>query len=121
MLRDPQGDDDVDTPRGAKVAERPKVHFEMSWFLPRCRSRKSRGLPAEEALAAIYRATLGWFEWYGCFPPALRAGGHGLRFGETTTATTLPLGLTGLAALGFILEVFVVEEVLFSRGKYKFC
>jgi hypothetical protein len=51
----------------------------------------------------------------------LRAGGHGLRFGETAAATALPLGLTGLAALGFVLEVFVVEEVLFSRREYKFC
>jgi hypothetical protein len=29
------------------------------------------------------------------------------------------LGLAILTALGFILEVFVVEEVLFSRCKYK--
>jgi hypothetical protein len=51
----------------------------------------------------------------------LRAGGHGLGFGEATTATALALGLTGLAALGFVFEVFVVEEVLFSRREYKFC
>jgi hypothetical protein len=51
----------------------------------------------------------------------LRAGGHGLRFGEATTATTLALGFTCLAALRFVFEVFVVEEVLFSRRKYKFC
>jgi hypothetical protein len=51
----------------------------------------------------------------------LRAGGHGLRFGEATTATTLALGLACLAALGFVFEVFVVEEVLFSRCEYKIC
>jgi hypothetical protein len=49
----------------------------------------------------------------------LRAGGHGLRFGETAAATALPLGLTGLAAFGFVFEIFVVEEVLFSRREYK--
>jgi hypothetical protein len=49
----------------------------------------------------------------------LRAGSHGLRFGETAAATALPLGLTGLAAFGFVFEIFVVEEVLFSRREYK--
>ena len=33
----------------------------------------------------------------------------------------MPLGLTGLAAFGLVLEVFVVEEVLFSRCEDKFC
>jgi hypothetical protein len=61
---------------------------------------------------------LGRFERYRGFPPALRAGGHGLRFGETATAA-LALGLTGLAPFGFVFEVFVMEEVLFSRRKYK--
>jgi hypothetical protein len=60
------------------------------------------------------------FKRNGGFPSALRAGGHSLGFGKSATATTLPLGLTTFAALGFVLEVFVVEEVLFSRRKYKF-
>jgi hypothetical protein len=51
----------------------------------------------------------------------LRARGHGLRLSETATATTLPFGLTSLAAFGFVFEVFVVEEVLFSRREYKVC
>jgi hypothetical protein len=51
----------------------------------------------------------------------LRAGSHSLRFGEATTAAALAFGLTCLAALGFVFEVFVVEEVLFSRREYKFC
>jgi hypothetical protein len=50
----------------------------------------------------------------------LRASGHGFGFGETAAAATLPLGFAGLAPFGFVLEVFVVEEVLFSRSKYKF-
>jgi hypothetical protein len=33
----------------------------------------------------------------------------------------LALGLAVLAPLGFVLEVFVVEEVLFSRCKYEIC
>jgi hypothetical protein len=32
----------------------------------------------------------------------------------------LALGLACLAALRFVLEVFVMEEVLFSRCKYEF-
>jgi hypothetical protein len=50
----------------------------------------------------------------------LRAGGHSLGFGEATTAAALALGLTCFAALRFVFEVFVVEEVLFSRSEYKF-
>jgi hypothetical protein len=46
----------------------------------------------------------------------LRAGGHGFGFGETATSA-LTLGLAGLAALGFVLKVLVVEEMLFSRGE----
>jgi hypothetical protein len=50
----------------------------------------------------------------------LRAGGHGFRFGETAgRRRTLPLGFTPLAAFGFVLEVLVMEEVLFSRCKYE--
>ena len=33
----------------------------------------------------------------------------------------MTLGLAILTALRFILEVFVVEEVLFSRCEYKIC
>jgi hypothetical protein len=51
----------------------------------------------------------------------LRTGRHGLRLGEPAAAAACPFGLTSFAALGFVLEVFVVEEVLFSRRKYKFC
>jgi hypothetical protein len=61
---------------------------------------------------------LGGFERHRGFPPALRAGGHGFRLGKTAAAT-LALGLAGLAPLGFVFEVFVMEEVLFSRRKYK--
>jgi hypothetical protein len=52
----------------------------------------------------------------------LRARGHGFRFGEpaaTAPGRTLALQFAVLAALGFVLEVFVMEEVLFSRCKYK--
>jgi hypothetical protein len=45
----------------------------------------------------------------------LRTHRHCLGLGETAATGTLALGLTGLAALGFVLEVLIVEEVLFSR------
>jgi hypothetical protein len=51
----------------------------------------------------------------------LGAGGHGLRLAESCGRTALALGLAVLTALGFVLEVFVVEEVLFSRCEYEIC
>jgi hypothetical protein len=44
---------------------------------------------------------------------------HGLGLGETGSGRALALGLACLAALGFILEILVVEEVLFSRCEYE--
>jgi hypothetical protein len=32
-----------------------------------------------------------------------------------------PLGLTGLAALGFIFKLFVAEKELFARREYEIC
>jgi hypothetical protein len=50
----------------------------------------------------------------------LRTGGHGFRFRETTRGgRALTLGLASLAALRLILEILVMEEVLFSRCKYE--
>ena len=40
---------------------------------------------------------------------------------KTRCRRTLALGLAGLAALGFVLEILVVEEVLFSRCEYEIC
>jgi len=82
-------------------------------------SRRARSFPCEEALAAVDRAALRWLEGNRGLPPALRAHRHGFGFGEPATGRTLALCLTALAALGFVLEVFVVEEVLFSRCKNK--
>jgi hypothetical protein len=48
----------------------------------------------------------------------LGAGGHGFGFGKTSTSA-LTLGLANLAALGFVLKVLVMEEVLLSRGENK--
>ncbi len=78
-------------------------------------------LPAEEALAAIYRPALGWLEGYRGFPAALRAGGHGFRLGKARGRGTRALGLAILAALRLVFEILVVEEVLFSRCEYEIC
>jgi len=80
-----------------------------------------RSLPAQEAFPAIYWPPLGWLKWHRGFPAALRAGGHGFRFGKARGRRTRAFGLTVLAPLGFVLEVFVVEEVLFSRCEYEVC
>jgi len=78
-------------------------------------------LAGEEAFAAVHWPALGWLEGHRSFPTALRAGGHGFRFGEARGRRTLALGLATLAAFGLVLKVFVVEEVLFSRCKYEIC
>jgi hypothetical protein len=49
----------------------------------------------------------------------LRAGGHGFGFGEPAARRALPFGFAVFAPLGFVFEVFVVEEVLFSRCEYE--
>jgi hypothetical protein len=50
----------------------------------------------------------------------LRTGRHGFRFRETTRGgRALALGLASLAALRLVLEILVMEEVLFSRCKYE--
>src|SRR4051794_11943479 len=54
--------------------------------------------PAQEALAAIYRAPLSRFEGDGGFPAALRAFGCSLGFCKTGSGRTLALGLASLAA-----------------------
>ena len=79
----------------------------------------ARSFAAQETFPAVDRTSLGRLERHRCLPPALGALGSGFRFGEAGTGGTLPLRFTRFAALGFILEVLVVEEVLFSRCKYK--
>jgi len=76
-------------------------------------------LPAEEALTAINRTALGRFEGNGGFPPALRTDSCCLCPLRAGTCRSLPLRFARLAALGFIFEILVVEEVLLSRRKNK--
>src|ERR1035437_6709859 len=77
------------------------------------------GFSAQEALAAVNRASLGRFEGNRGLAAALRALRGGFGFRKTGSRRTLALGLAGLAPLGLILEILVVEEVLFSRCEYK--
>jgi len=74
-------------------------------------------LPAEEALTAINRTALGRLERNGGFPPALRTDRCCFRPLRAGTCRSLPLRFARLAALGFIFEILVVEEVLLSRRK----
>ena len=75
--------------------------------------------PAKEALATVNRAALGRPERNGSFPTALRADGRGLRSWRPGRRRSLTLGFARLAALRFIFEVLVVEEMLLSRRKNK--
>jgi hypothetical protein len=74
-------------------------------------------LAAKETFAAIHRPALGGFEGDGGLPAALGTHRHGFRLRKSRARRTLALGLAVLAALRFVLEVFVMEEVLFSRCK----
>jgi hypothetical protein len=64
---------------------------------------------------------LSGLEGYRGVPTALGARGRGLRLAEPRCRTALALVLAILAALGFVLEVLVMEEMLFSRCKYEIC
>jgi len=76
-------------------------------------------LAAQEALPAEYRPPLRGFEGHGGFAAALRTNGHGFRLAGARWPR-LPLALARFAAFGLVLEVLVVEEVLFSRCENKF-
>ena len=77
------------------------------------------GLAAQKAFAAVNRPALRGLEGDGGLPAALRAGGHGFRLGKPRACRALALQLAILAAFGLVLEVLVVEEVLFSRCEYE--
>jgi hypothetical protein len=81
--------------------------------------RGSLGLAGQEALATEDRTPLCWFERDSGLPSALRAGGHGFTLGEAsaTAAGALTLGLAGLAALGLVFEILIVEKVLLARSE----
>jgi hypothetical protein len=79
------------------------------------RDRRRRALPGQEALTAEHRTALRRLERNRGIPPALRAGRHGFRFREARARSSLALGFAALAPLRLVLEILVVEEVLFSR------
>jgi hypothetical protein len=92
-------------------------HEGLSLIVPG--SRRGGSFPVQEAFPAKDRTPLGGLEGNRGFPPALRTGSHGFRFGKAPGRRTLALVLADLAALGLVLEILVVEEMLFSRRKYE--
>jgi hypothetical protein len=82
---------------------------------------RGRSFAVQKALPAIDGAALSRFERNGGFAPALGTRGHGFRFGEATATGAGPFLFTGFTALRLVLEVLVVEEVLFSRCEDKVC
>jgi hypothetical protein len=70
-----------------------------------------------ETRAAQHRPALSRLEGNCRFFAALRAVGP--RFRTSPRAPVGALGLALLAALGVILELFIVKEKLFARGKDK--
>ena len=69
---------------------------------------------AQEAFAAKDGPALSRLEGNRGFPAALRTTRHGFGLGVTTRGA-LAFGLAVLTTLGLVLEILVVEEVLFSR------
>jgi len=63
------------------------------------------------------------FERHRRFTTALRARGHRFGLGEpaATAWRTLALYFARFATLGLVFEVFVMEEVLFSRCEDEIC
>ena len=74
-----------------------------------------RGFPAKETLAAKNRAALSWPERHGSFTATLRADCCRLYPLRAGSRRSLTFTLTSFAALGFILEILIVEEMLLSR------
>ena len=88
---------------------------------PRWALSGAHGAALLEAFAAEDWAALCGTKRDGGLLSALRAGRHCFGLRESRARRTLTLGLAILTALGFVLKVFVVEEVLFSRCKYEVC
>jgi len=80
-----------------------------------------RAFAAQETLTAEDRTALRGLEGHRGFAAALGAQSGGFGLALSTARPSLALVLTGLAALGLVLEILVVEEVLFSRREYEFC
>ena len=80
---------------------------------------RGRRLTAQEAFAAINRSALCRLEGHRSFPTALRAHGHGLGLGKSPATGALAFRLARLTALGLVLKILVVEEVLFSRCEHE--
>jgi hypothetical protein len=89
----------------------------MNWKAGSLACRHALCLAREEAFAAKHGTPLSGLEWYRGFAATLGAGGHGFAFGETAATRALAFGFARLAAFGFILEILIVEEMLFTRGK----
>lgn len=75
-----------------------------------------------KAFAAKHGPTLSWTEWKGGFFPAIGAKDHGFLL-DKAIRRSLSCGGTllfaGFASFRQILELFIVEEKLFSGGKNK--
>jgi len=74
-----------------------------------------------KALPAEHWPPLRGAKWHGCLFPTLRAGSPRLDLGVALSRCRSQyrdaLTLAGLAALGFVLELLVVEKELFTGGK----
>jgi hypothetical protein len=90
-------------------------------------SSRGGGSPRLETLPAKYRAALRGTEGHSGFLAALGAGGASLDLGVVEVLAWRwrraehghALRLAGFAALGFVLELFIVKKQLFPGGKNK--
>ena len=117
--------------RGHTEAQRTATSSQRELVAPsatygfRTRSGGGSGFLLREAFAAEDGATLGGAERDGGLLAALRTGGSSFDASVMVSVTRRrrggenghPLGLAGFAALGLVLELFVVEKQLFPGGK----
>ena len=89
-------------------------------------SCRSRSFALLEAFAAKYWTSLGRFEWHRSFALAARTDCLGLY--PLVVASPLrqteragPFFLALFTALGFVLELFVVKEELFTGCEHEIC
>jgi len=105
---------------GGSVCPEPAASNHDRVCLSRCRSSAT----LLEALAAKHRPALRRPEGDGGFLAAMRAGRAGLNLlvavCRRRANRSCALCLAGFAALGFVLELFVVKEELFASREEKF-
>ena len=102
----------------------PQFSCRYDWLCGRACLGSAHRAPLLEAFAAVDGTSLGRLEGNCRFFATLRANGFGfdaLDARRTCAVARRAVCFACFAPLRLVLEVFVMEEVLFSRREYEFC